>query len=81
MFKLGYLVCNAHVVPGITVDLINMVLSFPLWTSLISSKALVIISMFIEPSSLAGVGTDKNIKSDSFTVSSKECVDLSGFLS
>ena len=39
------------------------------------------ISMLIEPSSFAGVGIDRNIKSDSFTVSSNVCVDLFGFLS
>ena len=37
--------------------------------------------MLIEPSSFAGVGTDKNIKSDLLTVSSNSCVDLLGFLS
>ena len=46
-----------------------------------SCRTCLTISKFIEPSLLDGVGTDKNIISDSLTVSSNECNDLDGSLS
>ena len=72
---------NLVVVPGITVDLINIILSFLLFTTCISCKADSKISTFILPSKLDGVGTETNIKSDSLIVSFKVCIVFKGSLS
>ena len=80
MFNLGYLFFNFLVVPGVTVDLNNIILSFLGFNKLISSNISYTISKLTEPSVLDGVGTDKNINSDD-KVSDKECVDLNSSLS
>ena len=68
--------------PGVTVDLISITFVFFFVCTLsMSFSALSKTSILTEPSLFAGVGTDRNIKSDSFTVSSNVCVDLLGFIS
>ena len=64
IFKFLFLSCRNLVVPGVTVDLIKIILSFCLLTLEIFFNASVKISIFIEPSSLEGVGTERKINSD-----------------
>ena len=73
--------CNFRVVPGVTVDLNNTILSSRSLISEISCSARFTISKFIEPSLFDGVGTDKNINSDLFTVSSIVSTDFDVSLS
>ena len=81
MLRFGYFSCNFLVVPGVTVDLNNTILSSLSLTSEMSCNACSTISKFIDPSLFDGVGTDKNINSDSFTVSSIVSTDLVFFTS
>ena len=80
IFSEEYFFENFNEVPGITVDLINIMQSF-LMQSLIFFKTISKVSKLMEPSLFAGVGTEIKTKSESFIVSDKEFVEISGLIS
>ena len=67
--------------PGTTVERNSKILFEFLLILLIESKLSCKISKDIDPSLLEGVGSDKKIKSDSFTVSSRLFKDFDSSLS